>query len=90
MEEQIAESVLLDVFDQIKGDFGKNRPFINIDDFKRSVIRNEPQSFREFLEKRLQGGKGLTEFNSTIEDLFRNMCESVSPAVDPNTAAPEN
>jgi hypothetical protein len=42
MEEQIAESVLLDVFDQIKGDFGKNRPFINIDDFKRSVIRNEP------------------------------------------------
>ena len=83
MEEQIAESVLLDVFDQIKGDFGKNRPFINIDDFKRAVIRNEPQSIREQLEKRAQGRQGVMEFNSTVEDLFRNMCESVSPVVDP-------
>lgn len=25
------------------------------------------------------------EFNSKIEDLFRNICESVSPAVDPTS-----
>jgi hypothetical protein len=47
MEEQIAESVLLDVFDQIKGDFGKQRPFINIDDFKKAVIRYEPSSISD-------------------------------------------
>jgi hypothetical protein len=34
MEEQIAESVLLDVFDQIKGSFAKQRSYINIDDFR--------------------------------------------------------
>lgn len=38
MEEQIAESVLLEVFDQIKGTGGKQRPFIKIEDFTAAVI----------------------------------------------------
>lgn len=32
-QEQIAESVLLDVFDQVKGPNSKHRAFINFDDF---------------------------------------------------------
>lgn len=87
MEEQIAESVLLDVFGQIKGDFGKQRPFINIDDFKKAVIRYEPSSLKNLIEARALGGPGLRDFNNTVESLFCNICESVSPVNEPNLSS---
>jgi len=44
MEEQIAESDLLDVFDQIKGPLAKQRAYINIDDFAAAVLKYKPAS----------------------------------------------
>lgn len=55
MEEQIAESVLLDVFDQIKGPFGKQRVFINIDDFKAALLKYKPASVKDIIEGRSMG-----------------------------------
>lgn len=62
MEEQIAESVLLDVFDAIKGPFGKQRSFINIDDFKAAVLKYRPNSIVEAIDKRANGITGMNEF----------------------------
>lgn len=62
MEEQIAESVLLDVFDAIKGPFGKQRSFINIDDFKAAVIKYRPSSICEVIDKRATGTAGMNEY----------------------------
>jgi hypothetical protein len=45
MEEQIAESDLLDVFDQLKGPQSKQKAFINIQDFTVAVMRYQPSSF---------------------------------------------
>ena len=81
--EQIAESQLIDVFDAIKGPGGKHRSFINIDDFKATVIKCRPASILEELEESERDAAGQQNFIHLLEDLFRNICESVSPLVDP-------
>jgi len=84
VEEKITDSQLIEVFDLIKGPFGKNRVFINIDDFKRAVIQYKPACLKDELEIRKVGGDGdgVSQFNHLLEDLFRNICESVSPVLD--------
>jgi hypothetical protein len=47
VEEQLTDSQLIEVFDLIKGPFGKNRVFINIDDFKRAVIQYKPACLKD-------------------------------------------
>jgi hypothetical protein len=38
-------------------------------------------SISDQTEARVLGGKALKDFNITVEDLFRNICETVSPVV---------
>lgn len=84
MEEHIAESTLASVFHSIKGESGKHRSYINIDDFRRAVLFYKPNSIEEIIAARQLGKKGEEEFNMNVEDLFRNICETVSPVVDPD------
>ena len=87
MEEQIADSVLLDVFNQIKGPTGDHRSFVTIEDFTAAVIRYQPVSINEQTEARVLGGKALKDFVITVEDLFRNICETVSPVITNDSKA---
>lgn len=81
MEEQIAESDLLDVFDHIKGPLAKQRSYINIEDFTAAVHRYKPA----LLVNQEEGDTMQTGFKSKIEDLFRNICETVCPTVEPTS-----
>lgn len=49
-------------------------------------------SISDKTEARVLGGKALKDFNITVEDLFRNICETVSPVVtqDSNTPSHNN
>ena len=42
---QLEESNLLDVFNQLKGDDAKHRPFIDFNAFKAAVLRYKPECF---------------------------------------------
>lgn len=85
MDGQIAESQLLDVFDLIKGTAGKQRSCIIIDDFRAAIIKYKPDSVREELDNSALNEQCKQDFNHLVEDLFRNISETVSPTVDVNT-----
>ena len=75
-----------DVFDEIKGRDGRNRAYINFDDFKRACVEYKPECLKEMIEESLAKGT-LDELASEIEEHFRNICESCSPTVDQAEAA---
>lgn len=80
MSEQIAEFHLLTAFNEIKSFSAKQGKYINIGDFTSAVLKYDPASLREQMSDR-SSKKGAALFNSTVEVLFRNICETVSPEV---------
>ena len=83
MAEHIAEKYLLAAFNEIKGKSSQQSANINIEDFKAAVIKYNPASISDQVLAR-KSSKGAVIFDSTIEVLFRNICETVSPEVEGN------
>ncbi len=69
--ESVPESLLFDVFSDIKGSMGKNRSYITLDDFAQLCKKCQLES--------LEAQKGSFENEDLLyEFLFRNMCETIS------------
>lgn len=85
MDEQIAESVLYETFNCLKQD--KARAYINIDDFRSAVLRYKPDLIAKQIEVSHQKDTDMTVLNGIAEDLFRNICETVSPVIEPSSTA---
>ena len=69
--ESVPESVLFDVFTDVKGSTGKLRSYINLQDFNRLCKRYK----LEDLEAQKDSFKNEDEL---FEFVFRNMCETIS------------
>ena len=69
--ESVPESVLFDVFTDVKGSMGKLRSYINLQDFTHLCKRYKLDS--------LEGQKESFENEDELfEFVFRNMCETIS------------
>ena len=76
--EEVPESALIDVFDHIKGDNGKNRAYINFEDFKRCCLENNPQCLQEKSSIKDSTAEAMQDFINECELYFRNICESAN------------
>lgn len=83
MADHIAEKHLLAAFNEIKGKGSQKSANVNIEDFKAAVIKYNPASINDQVLAR-KSSKGAVVFDSTVEVLFRNICETISPEVEGN------
>jgi hypothetical protein len=68
MSAEPSESELLLAFNDLKGDHGKTRPYVDFRGFKSAIEKFRPECMQDFMDDE----ENLTE---TCENIFRNMCE---------------
>lgn len=76
-KEEVKDEHLSEVFKEIKGIDGAFRDYINFEDFKTACMRHKPACLLNNLD------------SDTIEEHFRNICESCNPVFDNDGAAVE-
>ena len=88
-EQEIRESDLVEVFTELKGSENRLRTFVDWEDFQRACYHYKPPCLRQLIFDASTSKKVYVKMLAVMEDHFRNMCESGSPAIA-TSADPES